>query len=189
MGSPGPRDGRVTVETKDILLARLGEIHVARKAPMVGCHGLGSCIGLMAYDVLSQVGGVAHVVLPDSTGRKDLELPGRYMDIAVPALISQLIATGASKPRLKFVAVGGANVFKFGSGAASLNLSIGERNIQALYDCLKEMNLRLEADLLGGTQATSTQLCLGSGQVFVACGSREMNLLHKFVEGQYVRAA
>lgn len=177
------------METKDILLARLGEIHVARKAPMVGCHGLGSCIGLIAYDALSQVGGIAHVVLPDSTGRKDVELPGRYMDIAVPALISELIAIGASKQRLKLVAVGGANVFKFGSGAASLNLSIGDRNIQALHASLQKINLRLEAELLGGTQATSTQLCLGSGQVFVACGSREMNLLHKFREGQYVRAA
>lgn len=177
------------METKDILLARLGEIHVARKAPMVGCHGLGSCIGLMGYDSLTQVGGVAHVVLPDSTGRKDLDLPGRYMDIAIPALINELVVAGAGRARLKFVAVGGANVFKFGAGAPNLNLSIGERNIQALHDNLKSMSLRLEADLVGGTQATSTQLCLGTGQVFVACGSREMNLLHKFGEGRYVRAA
>ncbi|MEI7576342.1 MAG: chemotaxis protein CheD [Armatimonadota bacterium] len=143
----------------------------------------------MAYDPLSYVGGVAHVVLPDSTGRKDLDLPGRYMDLAIPALIKELINAGANRSRLKFVAVGGANVFKFGAGAASLNLSIGERNIQALHENLTKHNARLEADLIGGTQATSTQLCLGSGEVFVACGSREMNLLHKFGEGQHVRAA
>ncbi len=189
MGSPRSGDGCLAVDTKDVLLARLGEIHVAKKSPMVGCHGLGSCIGLMAYDPLTQVGGVAHVVLPDSTNRKDLELPGRYMDLAVPAMISELVAAGAGRLRLKFAAVGGANVFKFGAGSPNLNLSIGERNIQALHDNLKAMNIRLEGDLLGGTQATSTQLCLVTGQVFVACGSREMNLLCKFGEGRFVRAA
>ncbi len=177
------------METKDILLARLGEIHVARKAPMVGCHGLGSCIGVMAYDSLSQVGGVAHVVLPDSTGRKDLDLPGRYMDLALPALIDKLVATGAGRSRLRFVAVGGANVFKFGPGSPNLNLNIGERNIQALRTNLAALGIRLEAEVLGGTHATSTQLCLVSGQVFVACGSRELNLLCKVGEGRFVRAA
>ena len=177
------------MKTKDILLARLGEIHVARKAPTLGCHGLGSCIGLMAYDSLTKVGGVAHVVLPDGTGRKDLDLPGRYMNIAIPTMIDELVGAGAGRVRLKFVAVGGANVFKFGAGAPNLNLSIGDRNIQAMRDGLAALNFRLEAELLGGTQATSTQLCLGTGQVFVACGSREMNLLHKFGEGRNVRAA
>lgn len=189
MGSTWIGDGGVDVDTKDVLLARLGEIHVAKESPMVGCHGLGSCIGLMAYDGLTKVGGVAHVVLPDSTGRKDLDLPGRYMDIAVPALINEIVAKGGSRTRLKFAAVGGANVFKFGAGSPSLNLSIGERNIQALKDSLSALNIRLEAEMVGGTQATSTQLCLVTGQVFVACGSREMNLLCKFGEGRLVRAA
>ena len=189
MGPTRFGDGRLVVETKDILLARLGEIHVARKAPMVGCHGLGSCIGLMAYDSITQVGGVAHVVLPDGTGRKDLDLPGRYMNLAIPTLIDELAAAGAGRTRLKFVAVGGANVFKFGAGAPSLNLNIGDRNIQAMRDGLAALNTCLEAEFVGGTQATSTQLCLETGQVFVACGSREMNLLHKFAEGRNVRAA
>lgn len=189
MGSIGLREGCVILETKDVLLARLGEIHVARKSPSVGCHGLGSCIGLMAYDTVSFVGGVAHVVLPDSTGRRDVELPGRYMDLAVPALIQQTVEIGANRQRLKFVAVGGANVFKFGAGSQSLNLNIGDRNIQALRAILQARGIGLEAEFVGGTQATSTQLCLGTGQVFVACGSREMNLLCKIGEGKIVHAA
>ena len=151
------------METKDVLLARLGEIHVAKKAPMVGCHGLGSCIGLMAYDPLTQVGGVAHVVLPDSTNRKDLDLPGRYMDLAVPAMISELVAAGAGRLRLKFAAVGGANVFKFGAGSPSLNLSIGERNIQALHDNLKSLNIRLEGRPFGRNSSHVHAIMLGDG--------------------------
>ena len=46
----------------------LGEVEVS-KDPLVvlAAHGLGSCIGVLAYDPIAKVGGLAHILLPDST--------------------------------------------------------------------------------------------------------------------------
>lgn len=198
MGTPRLGDGRLSMETNGVLLARMGEVRTAKIEPKIGCHGLGSCIGLIAYDSTTKAGGVAHVVLPESTGHKDLSLPARYMDLGVQHLIELTVKAGADASRLRFAAVGGANVFKFGAGSPSLNLSIGDRNIKALHEQFSALRLRLIAERVGGTEATSTQLCLVTGQVFVASGRREMELLCSLgngsvarlqSEGNYARAA
>jgi chemotaxis protein CheD len=166
----------------EVDFARMGEIKVGRGVGKIGCLGLGSCIGLIAYDSRSKVGGIAHVVLPDSAGRTDIELPARYMDLALNKLIDALFAQGVSKHRLKFAAVGGANVFRFGAGASNLNLEIGARNSEALALVMTANRAELVAERLGGHKATSTQLCLETGKLYVAQQTREFELLCNFME-------
>jgi chemotaxis protein CheD len=167
----------------------MGEVKVGKQTGHIGCHGLGSCVGLIAYDCSSLIGAIAHVVLPDSTGRPNAIPPGKYMDQAVATLSDEIFKSGGSITRLRFAAVGGANVFKYGVGASSLNLEIGARNAAALRKSFQERRIRLEGELLGGTTAMSTYLCLETGRVFVATNGKEFEVLCHFAGGAFVRAA
>jgi chemotaxis protein CheD len=167
----------------------MGEIKHGDSSGAIGCHGLGSCIAIFAFDARSSQGWVIHVVLPESDGRPADDLEGRYMDRAFDALARLVSEKGLSFPRLKFVAVGGANVFKFGGGSANLNLEIGARNIESLKQNLAKRGLRLTAEKLGGDRAASTYLCLDSGEVYVASNTREFGLLASLKEGSFVRTA
>ena len=73
--------------------------------------GLGSCIGLVVYDTLARVAGMAHIMLPDSRGLKTSEKVGKFADTAVPALIEEMLRKGAARPRIKAKIAGGAQMF------------------------------------------------------------------------------
>jgi chemotaxis protein CheD len=106
--------------------------------------GLGSCIGLTLYDDTLKVGAMVHIMLPDSAGRKDR--PGKYADTAVPLLIKELTALGSKNRSIIAKMAGGASMFEY-FGA---NLNIGERNADKVRALLKEHNIPLKKEEIGG---------------------------------------
>jgi chemotaxis protein CheD len=121
----------------------IGE-HLVGKGPMSSI-GLGSCVGLVLHSRNGGLGGMAHVMLPDSQGRKDR--PGKFADTAVEILITELTAAGCRSSQLVAKIAGGASMFKGFSG----NLNIGERNAEAIIATLKERNIGLAGKDVGGT--------------------------------------
>ena len=83
----------------------MGEIEVARGAFMLRTL-LGSCVGLVVYDLKNQVGGLAHIVLPASNGQT--VLPGRYADTALAELLKQIRELGGRERQLSAKFAGGA---------------------------------------------------------------------------------
>src|SRR5436305_6906739 len=75
--------------------------------------GLGSCIGLAVLDRSARIGGLAHIVLPESSHEADEE-PGKFADRAVPELIFRMRLAGASPRRLEAALGGGARMFATG---------------------------------------------------------------------------
>jgi chemotaxis protein CheD len=106
--------------------------------------GLGSCIGLTLYDETTKVGAMVHIMLPDSAGRTDR--PGKYADSAIPLLLKELAALGCKNRSLVAKMAGGACMFEY-FGA---NLNIGERNADRVRILLKENNIKLAAEDVGG---------------------------------------
>ena len=49
---------------------------------------LGSCVGVILHDRVARLGGLAHIVLPDSRGAT--EHPGKFADTAIPAMIGEI---------------------------------------------------------------------------------------------------
>jgi len=122
---------------------------------------LGSCVGVALYDRRLHLGGLAHVVLPDSAGHG--LPPGKYADTAVAALVSELEALAGSQPlRLTARLVGGAKMFAFQSGPA-----VGEQNVEALEKLLKQANIPLVARDCGGSKGRRMTLDVGSGQITI----------------------
>ncbi len=52
----------------------MGRIVVERDPAVLSCIGLGSCIGVSLYDKEKKIGGLAHIMLPDSEGTQPPEI-------------------------------------------------------------------------------------------------------------------
>jgi chemotaxis protein CheD len=156
-----PRAPRVAGSIK----VGLGQLSASRDPEeAIAALGLGSCIGLTMHDPVSKVGGMAHVMLPDSTTARSLELPGKYADTAVPALVQALEDLGGRASRFVVHMAGGAQMF---SGAGGGVLNIGCRNAVAVRAALQAAGLRLRSADTGGSVGRTLELAVGPGVVTV----------------------
>lgn len=159
----------------------MGELKVVRlnesdscSMPILMALGLGSCIGLCAYDGQARVAGMAHVVLPESTTDGD-HPPGKFADTAVPALVESLTQLGGSLNHIEIALAGGAQLFSFNGGGT--RLEIGNRNADSVQKALKKHGLKVAAQDLGGSVGRTVQF-FSNGLVRVkSIGQGERNLV------------
>ena len=101
----------------------------AGKAPdSIISYGLGSCVGIALYDPQTKVGGLAHIMLPDSTQARATDNSAKFADTALPVLLDQVIALGGSRNRLTAKIAGGSQMFSFAQ--ATDVMRIGDRNVE-----------------------------------------------------------
>ena len=140
---------------------RMGEIEVSKRAgDELVARGLGSCIGLALIDRLSGVAGMAHIVLPEAPEPPGDE-PGKFADIAIPALIAQMQEAGAVLRRLDAVIAGGARMYELGE------MDIGARNATAVKAGLARAGVRVLAAAIGGDRGRTLRLTVGEFAVTV----------------------
>jgi chemotaxis protein CheD len=129
---------------------------------------LGSCVGVVLYDRVARLGGLAHVVLPAAHGAVDH--PGKYADTAIPGLVADFDRRLGGKVRSRLIAkvVGGANMFQTDySRRETSGLNLGQRNQEAIERILMELMIPITARDLGGTAGRRLTLDTASGIVTV----------------------
>jgi chemotaxis protein CheD len=121
---------------------------------------LGSCIGLALYDRRNKVGGLAHVVLPDSRGATQPR--GKFVDTAIPALLSDMqeLAGRSLKPTARIV--GGANMF-----STTVTRTIGLQNLEACERLLGELQIPIVARHCGGEQGRRLSMDTATGVITI----------------------
>jgi chemotaxis protein CheD len=145
--------------TRQIYIPRtvgIGEAIVDGSGARLAAFGLGSCIGLTAWDPLTRVGGLAHFMLPSGSRAGN---PAKYVDTGLPWFLTALADAGALPRRSQFKAAGGAAMFLGVSGS----LEVGRRNVSALDQALAAAGLRLTGHDLGGAIGRSIELDLKTG--------------------------
>ena len=149
----------------------MGEIEVSKHpGDELVAHGLGSCIGLALIDRMSGVAGMAHVVLPESGDSGDE--PGKFADLAVPALIDQMQKAGAVLRQLDAVLAGGARMFELGE------MDIGARNAEAVKAGLARAGVKIRAAETGGDRGRTLRVTVGEFLVTVKeAGGEPVTLL------------
>ena len=127
---------------------------------------LGSCVGVILHDRVARLGGLAHIVLPDSRGAT--EHPGKFADTAIPAMIGEIERKFQVKANGRLVAklVGGASMFTTG-GNANPVLNIGQMNQEAVERILGELRIPIMARDLGGASGRHLTLDTTSGIVAI----------------------
>ena len=143
---------------------RMGEMALA-----VGAGELrtlvGSCVGLALHDRKRKVGGIAHIVLPESPDQ--VELPGKYVDTAIPALLAAMSKAVAEEVQPVAKIAGGASMF-----ATTITRNIGEENVAATERWLKKLGIPILAKDCGGEKGRRMSLDVRTGNVLIEIAGR-----------------
>jgi chemotaxis protein CheD len=95
------------------IVVGVGDCKIAAfPATTLSTYALGSCIAMVIYDWKSRIGGLLHVMLPDSSidrARAGTN-PYVYVDTGVPALFRRMEEMGCAKQRLRCCITGGASM-------------------------------------------------------------------------------
>ena len=111
--------------------------------------GLGSCVGVAIRDPNTKIGGLAHVMLPDSTAIKNSKLNiAKFADTGIVELVRQMEKLGASRSRMVAKIAGGATMFSF-QGDNSTMGQVGLRNVEATKAKLHELKIPILAEDTG----------------------------------------
>jgi len=108
--------------------------------------GLGSCVGIALRDKNNKVGGLAHIMLPDSTVIANQTNVAKFADTGIVELLKQMEKLGAVKRNVVAKIAGGATMFAMSSRT---NLNVGERNVEAVKAKLKELGIPILAEDTG----------------------------------------
>ncbi|ABO50895.1 CheD [Desulforamulus reducens MI-1] len=127
--------------------------------------GLGSCVGVVLYDPVKKVGGLLHIMLPDSTQFNNVTKPAKFADTGIPLMIDEIKRLGGIPSRLTAKLAGGAQMF---SGLdEKFVLNIGQRNSKMVKEILSRMGIRILAEELGGNRGRTMIFDIASGQVTI----------------------
>jgi len=126
-------------------------------------YALGSCIAVTAFDPVACVGGLVHVMLPESQLDRDhaRKHPFMYADTGVPAMIGLLERCGADLGSLRVYVAGGARLLR------GNDLRIGEKNYASASRALDYLGCGIAAEAIGGAVSRTVRLEIPSGRFFV----------------------
>lgn len=117
----------------------MADLNICKSPDAITTLGLGSCVGIAIRDPITKIGGLAHIMLPDSTAIAGVSAVPKFADTGIAELVKQVVAAGASRPRLVAKIAGGAQMFAF-QNKSDLT-SVGQRNVEAVTRILKEMRI------------------------------------------------
>ncbi|UMZ73387.1 chemotaxis protein CheD [Natranaerofaba carboxydovora] len=144
----------------------IADLNVASGSDVLRTAGLGSCVGVTLYDESTKIGGMVHVMLPESPKNKSGYKKAKYADTGIPELISKMEEKGCNKSKLVAKIAGGAQMFSF-SGEESKLLKIGERNAKACRDILGAHKIKILADDTGGSYGRTIELYCETGKLMI----------------------
>ena len=131
----------------EVIKVGMADLKVCVKPDTITTLGLGSCVGIAVRDPITGIGGLAHVMLPDSKQIKDNSNIPKFADTGIEELVRCVVAAGASRSRLVAKIAGGAQMFAFQN--KSNLVRVGERNVEATKNKLKEMKIPILAEDTG----------------------------------------
>ena len=153
----------------------MADLNVCKAPDMITTLGLGSCIGIAVYDPVTKVGGLAHIMLPDSTQMRNNSNIAKFADTGIEELIKRVTAAGANKRRLVAKIAGGAKMFQV-SGVSNVG-NIGERNALAAKAKLRELKIRLVAEDTGLNYGRTVELHCETGEFYIKAIGKPLKII------------
>ncbi len=132
----------------EVIKVGMADLKTCVSPDSVTTLGLGSCVGIAIRDTSNKIGGLAHIMLPDSTAMRNSQTNiAKFADTGIEELVRQMEALGAKRNRMVAKIAGGADMFNF-QGNSSIGL-VGERNAIATKAKLAELKIPLIAEDTG----------------------------------------
>lgn len=130
---------------------------------------LGSCVGICLYDSETKTGGLAHIMLP--VRKSETSSAKKYADTALPVLLDEMEKIGSDISRLSAKVVGGATMFNLSEN--SMMSEIGRNNIKKVRELLKERDIPVLAEDIGGDYGRTIDFYLNTGEIKIKSLSKE----------------
>ena len=157
-----------------VCMVGMGEGAV-RKAPhIISSVGLGSCVAVLIYDTTRKIGGLAHIMLPESSQSRSHNSRYKCADTAIAALLEELKSAGAVRQNMVAKMVGGAQMFSSYNDATP---GVGKQNIASITRIMNEERISLIGKDIGGHHGRNIEFRLDSGKVIVSAMGREDKVL------------
>ena len=64
----------------EVIKVGMADLNLCRDPDIITTLGLGSCIGIALYDPSTKIGGLAHIMLPDSTKMRNNSNIAKFAD-------------------------------------------------------------------------------------------------------------
>jgi len=132
---------------------------------------LGSCVAACLLDPIAMVGGMNHFMLPVKPGERDPDVfyAARYGAAAMEFLINNLLHLGAQRDRLVAKTFGGGRVMK------GMSSDVGDRNIEFVRQFLRNEDIPVWSEDMGGAHPRKVYFFPHTGQVLVKRMERTHN--------------
>lgn len=138
----------------------IGEIFVGVKPTEISTV-LGSCISVCLYDKVERIGGMNHYLVP-LWNENGLQSP-KYGNISIPKLIENMINIGCRISNMEAKIFGGGNVID----VSREEMMIGRKNILIAKEILKEHQIKITAQDVGGTRGRKILMRSDTGKIFL----------------------
>ncbi len=139
----------------------IADLNVAFAPDKLITVGLGSCVGIAIYDKAVGLGGLAHIMLPDSSQFNKITNEIKFADLAIPILVEDMIKKGAKLKNMRAKIAGGASMFNFSD--KSIVMDIGNRNGIAVKNALKILSIPIVSEDIGGNKGRTLIFDASSG--------------------------
>ena len=157
----------------ELLVVGISDYKFARNPNVFVTYALGSCIGICLYDKQLKIGGLSHIMLPESTmfNKTDINRM-KFADTAIVDLVQDLAKLGVDRRRLTAKIAGGAQMFEVQQG--SLVGTIGDRNIASVKSTLQSLRIPILAEDTGLNYGRTVYFDLDTGIMKVQSLSRSV---------------
>ena len=143
----------------------MADLNICLAPEVITTLGLGSCVGIVLYDSSIKLGGMVHIMLPDSTKIIHNENKYKFADTGIRALLDIMVSKGAIQSRITAKIAGGAQMFGFQS--TSDLLRVGEKNVEATKLQLNELNIPILAEDTGANYGRTIEFYPATGQLLI----------------------
>ena len=161
----------------DMIEIGIAEMAVTNSSTVLVTKSLGSCVGIILYDPDSKIGGLVHVMHPDSAlvKSKGANNSAKFADTAVKAMLKKMIDNGAKKDEIVAKLAGGAKMFSSVSNNGVMN--IGFRIVDAARTALEKEGIRIVAEDVGKDYGRAIEFDTRSGRVKIKSVGRPVKTI------------
>jgi len=152
----------------------ISEFKVRQAPKQLITIGLGSCVGIAVYDTINKIGGLSHVLLPDSTGFTGIDKPEKFANLAIPLMVEAIKEKNKYSSLVAKIA-GGASMFyqseenEFGG--------IGKKNVEASLKVLEDLGIPVIGKNTGGIVGRTMMVDLENFQVTIRTVDKKIIIL------------
>jgi chemotaxis protein CheD len=154
----------------NVIKVGMADLNVCVSPDSITTLGLGSCVGIAIRDPVTKIGGLAHIMLPDSTSvRTTVNVP-KFADTGITELVRLVVAKGANRGRLVAKIAGGAQMFSYQSKSDMVR--VGDRNVEATKKKLAELKIPIIAQDTGKNYGRTVIFYPETGQFVIRAVGR-----------------